>query len=80
MTRPGAFGADIGTELYHNPGPMKVTGLRYRFKQPPGTQEQLTILLSRWLSAPDLSSLYHSFLYLSSLSTLSFLAQETGHR
>ena len=71
MARPGDFRADIGTGSYHNPGPIKVTGLRYRFKQPPGTEDQLAILLSRWPSAPDLSSLYPSFLSLSSLSTLS---------
>ncbi|XP_039827890.1 uncharacterized protein LOC120689613 isoform X3 [Panicum virgatum] len=69
MARPGAFEANIGTGSYHHPGPMKVTGLRYRFKQPPGVFEaDIAILLSPWPSAPELSSLYPSFLYLSHLS------------
>ena len=50
MARPGAFGADIGTGSYHNSGPMKVTGLRYQFKQPPGTQKKMTN--SRYYQVP----------------------------
>ena len=69
MARPGAFEANISTGSYHNPGPMKVTGLRYRFKQPPDAfGADIAILLSPWPSAPELSSLYPSFLYLSHLS------------
>ena len=69
MARPGAFEANISTGSYHNPGPMNVTGLRYRFKQPPDAfGADIAILLSSWPSAPELSSLYPSFLYLSHLS------------
>ncbi|XP_039824333.1 uncharacterized protein LOC120686218 isoform X2 [Panicum virgatum] len=69
MARPGAFEANIDTGSYHNTGPMKVIGLRYRFKQPPGAfGAVIAILLSPWPSAPELSSLCPSFLYLSHLS------------
>ena len=43
MTRPGAFGADIGNGLYHNPEPMKMTALSTGSNNYPAPKQALAL-------------------------------------